>query len=503
MPLTILPKDQIVANELSYVLAGGIVTDVSHISVVRQLVEGDSASLADLYYALYTTLQGWYRTTAEGQDLDIRGRDYGLARDPGQAASDPVVFTKTPLWTDDIVLPAPQVVQATLMDGATVLYRSLGDQALLPAGRSVSGPAPATALTAGLNDRIAVNLDGDGPRTVTLGTQTTAVAIAAAIQATVRALVPLNPANQPAYTTFRCDYSVSNPGLYTLRSGTAGPSSSVVVTPAATQDGTHALKLGASNGGQEHVGQTSISVPVLCDTIGVIGNVGAGQINQLVSAVPGIETVANPLAFANGQEPQSDDSYRQDIQSYILSLGRGTRDAIERAVAHTVSPVDGQRHVMSSQVVYGAGTIQAYVCDGRSLTVGAQSDVIQDVQDELDGLGQEAGGWIPGGNTAGVASATVLQVDVDVEVFVGPTPDLASAQQAISDGLYHLLYGSAVGQPLSTLLFDSVIDDRVAEVFNIVYTLPAAFSSNPPSTIGGAMGVKPMPGRLSVRVTRV
>jgi Baseplate J-like protein len=502
MPLTLRPKDAIVDVLLSHVLAGNIVTDVSRISVIRQLCEGVAATQADLDYSLYTLLQGWYITSAEGQDLDIRLRDYGLARDVGQAASDPVVFTTTLLWVDDIALPAPQVVQATLADGTEVLYRSIGDHRLLPAGRSVSSAAPGVTVAAGVSDSLALTLDGDGVRTLTLGTQTSGTSIAAAIQAQVRALIPINPANQPAYTTFRCDYGVTTPGAYTLRSGTVGPTSSVVVTVAASHDAAHTLKLGVQQGGLEQPGQTSVAIPVVCDTIGVLGNVGAGQINVLVSPVPGIAAVANPLAFANGRAPASDDAYRQDGRNYLLALGRGTKDAIERAVAHTVG-ADGQRHVMTSQVAYGAGSIQVWVCDGRSVTVGAQSDVIQDVQDELDGLGQEIGGWVPGGNVAGVAAADILTVDVDVEVFVGPSPDLARAQQAIRDGLYHLIYGAAVGQVLSTLLLDSVIDSRVAEVFNIVYTLPLAFATNPASTIGGTMGTKPMPGILSVRMTRI
>jgi uncharacterized phage protein gp47/JayE len=502
MPLTIRPKDMILDAILSSILAGDIATDINPIGVLRQICEGVASTQADLEYDLFSLTQSFYITTAEGMDLDIRGNDVNLARDAGQAASDPVVFTALATYLDDIPLPAQQVVQATLADGTDVLYRSLGDLTLTPSGRSISGQAPGTALTSGANDHVALNLDGDGVRTVILGTQNTAASIAAALQAAVRALVPVNPANQPAYTTFRCDYSVTTPGAYTLRSGTAGPTSSCVVTAAATADASTVLKLGVAHGGVESVGQQSLAVPVICDTIGVLGNVGAGQINQQVSAVPGIDHVANPLMFSNGREPASDDAYRQDIRSYLLSLGRGTQDALERAVAHTVSPVDGAMHVLSSQVTYGAGTIMVYVCDGRSLTVGAQPDVIQDVQDELDGLGQEPGGWIPGGNTAGVASATVTTVPIDVTVTVGPTPDLVSAQTAITHALYTLLYQSDVGQGLTYMQAAVVIDETVVEVLDVRFALPLAWSTTPPSMIGGTMGRKLMPGSINVRVER-
>lgn len=502
MPLTLRPKDTLLDVLLSHLLAGNIISDISQISVIRQLCEGVAATQADLDYDLYTLLQGFYVTTAEGQDLDIRGRDYGLARDAGQAASDPVVFTKTLLWGEDIALPAPQVVQATLVDGTVVLYRSLGDQRLLPAGRSLSGPSPGTVLTGGTNDQLALNLDGDGVQTISLGSQSSPTAIAATIQAAVRVLVPVNPVLQPAYTSFRCDYSVTNAGLYTLRSGTTGPTSSVAITVASPSDASHTLKLGLSQGGVEQVGQSSVSVPVVCDTIGVLGNVGAGQINQLLAPVPGIEAVANPLAFANGREPASDDAYRQDIRNYILALGRGTRDTLERAVAHTVG-VDGTRHVMSSQVMYGVGTCQVWVCDGRSMSVGAQTDVVQDVQDELDGLGQEIGGWVPGGNVAGVAPATILRVDITVDVRVGPTPDLVQAQQALTNALYQALYTAGVGQRLSYATLVTLIDATVDEMLGVTFTMPLAFTSTPSSDIGGMIGQKIMPGVMDVRVSRL
>ena len=501
MPLTLRNKDDLLDTILSSILAGNIATDISAISVIRQLCEGLASTQADLGYDLYSLLQGWYITSAEGLDLDIRGLDHNLARDAGQAASDPVTFTAAATHIEDIPLPVPQVVRATLADGTDVLYRSLGNHTLQPSGRSVSGPSAGTTLTSSVNDRLAVNLDGDGVRTVLLGTQGSATQVASALQAAVRALTALDPVHQGAYNAFRCDFGVTTAGAYTLRSGLAGPTSSVVVTPAAGADASGVLKLGLTRGGQERMGAASVDVPVLCDTVGVLGNVGAGQINQLQTDVPGIASVANALMFSNGREPASDDAYRQDIRSYLKSLGPGVPPAIERAVALTVG-ADGQRHVMTSQVAYGVNTIQVYVCDGRSLTVAAQSDVIQDVQDELDGLGQQPGGWVPGGNAAGVASATVLTVDVAVRVTIGPTPDLTQARVALTRAIYQLLYTSEVGYLLSIMRLDSTIDSTVVEVFNIVYTLPAAFSTNPASSIGGGLGQKLMPGSIVVEVVR-
>jgi uncharacterized phage protein gp47/JayE len=500
VPLTLRSKQQLLETLIDAVLAGGRITDMGLPSAVRQMFEGIAANESEADFSLYTLLKSFY-ITPDNPDLDARGLDMGLARDPGQAASDPVVYTRVQTWLEDIDLLAPQVLQATLADGTAILYRSLGDSVLLPQGRSISGQGPGTTLVSGTNNILRVNLDSDGLRTLTLATQTTAAGIAATIQTVVRALTAVTPGNQPAYTGFRCDYDTTTPGAYTLRSGSTGPTSTVVVTAGATQDATTTLKLGLVSGGLESPGQDTVDVALLCDTVGVIGNVGAGQIQTQVSPVAGIQTVANALAFSNGREPASNDAYCQDLRNYLPALGVGGDDAVPRAVYGTRGS-DGQTHVMSAQVVSGVGTIQVSVCDGRSLTIGAQADVVQDVQDELDGLGTRVGGWIPNGTTVGVIPATIMIVDVDVTVTVGPTPDRVFAHQALTTALYSLIYQWPQGTELSDAQMTRRIDETVVEMFGVLYTTPVFFTMDPRQPIPAVIGQKFMPGSIVVEVVR-
>jgi uncharacterized phage protein gp47/JayE len=500
MPLTLRDKASLLTVIIDSLLAGGIITDVSEISVMRQLAEGVAADLADLSYDDWRLTQMFYLATASDEDLDARGQDWGLSRTLGQAASGTVLFTRDQAWVDDIALPAPQVLQATLAEGTALLYRSLGDTALRPQGRSVSGQAPSSSVVSGVTDQLQLNLDGDGVRTLTLGTQTTAAALAATLQTLVRALTALTPGNQPAYTLFRCDYDLTTPGAYTLRSGTTGLLSSVVVTSGALHDGTHALKLGVAEGGRETPGEDNLPVPVLCDQLGVIGNVGAGQIRTQTAPVAGLLRVGNAIAFANGREPESDDAYRQSLQVYRLALGVGTQDSVEQAVLHAVTPSDGQQHVMTAQVAHGAGLVQAWVCDGQSLTVGAQAETVQAVQDELEGRGARVGGWLPVGVQAAVAPASVFVVDVHVRIKVGPTPNKVLAQQAITSALYDLLFFWPVGVLMSRWQMDSRIDQTVAEMLGVDYVTPVQYTRNPADDLAGTLGEKFMPGALVVEV---
>jgi uncharacterized phage protein gp47/JayE len=501
MPLSLRTKDAILTDMVAMPLAGGIVTDFKSISVIRQILEGNAAAIASLYYALYTTHQDWFRKSATDEGLDARGEDIALPRDTGQAASGAVLYTRDPTYVEDIPLAAQQAVSAMLPDGTVVSYHTLAAVTLQPQGRSVSAAAPGTALTGGSNDQVQLNLDGDGLRTVTLGTQTTGAGIASTLQTLVRALTAVNPAHQPAYAGFRSDYGTVTPGVYTLRSGTTGPTSSVVVTPAATSNASVTLKLGVAQGGSETSGMDTLDVPVLCDQVGVIGNVGAGHINTLASSIAGILSVLNPLAFTNGRAPASSDAYRQDQREYLLSLGTGIPTSIERAVYQTRG-LDGQRHVLSAQVVYGVGMLQVYVCDGRSLLIGAQEDVRLAVERELLGLGPSGREWVVAGTHVGVVPATIHRVDVQARVVLGPTPNLVLAQAAIVSALYTLLYQWPVGAALTYIQLAQAIDATVAEMLGVTFTSPAEFLPTGSQTLPARVGQKLMPGILAVEVVR-
>jgi phage tail sheath protein FI len=101
------------------------------------------------------------------------------------------------------------------------------------AGTSQSGTSPATNPPADKR-RLVINLDGDGPRDITLPADAaTGAAIAAAIQAAVRALTAVTAAHQPAYDNFTATFQTPpQPALpfYLLTSGTKGAASSAVVS---------------------------------------------------------------------------------------------------------------------------------------------------------------------------------------------------------------------------------------------------------------------------------
>lgn len=505
MPPTLRSETVILADMVATMLSTPTspTTDITRGSVLRTLLESHSAAMAELYYALFqfyqATFIGLGQFGATGDDLDTRGEDFGLARDAGQTASGPVRYTRAPTYVEDIVLPAPQTL-TVVSDTAVRHYRTLVDAALLPQGRSVSDVAPAQTLVSGVNDHLAIKLDGDAVRTLTLGSQFTGAGIASAIQVGVRALLALNPLYQLAYTDFRCDWSVTNTGRYTLRSGSAGPTSAVLITPASSNDASAVLKLGASQGGMESQGVDSVQTSVVCDEVGVRGNLGAGQLQTAQTPIAGIENITNPLILANGRDPASDDAYRQDLRAYLLALGRGTEEALVQAALHTVLP-DGHEYVDSVQFSSNGSEIRLFVTDGQSLTVGAQGDVLEAVQKEISGQGSDPGGWLPSGTRGTAVPATLDSVTVAVEVILSGNTDLLLAQAAIQQALttsITLLPVGAVWRFYADAL-QSVLN-AIPGVLQVLFTAPNVFAANPPDDVPCLLGHKLVPGPIQVLV---
>lgn len=111
-------------------------------------------------------------------------------------------------------------------------------------GTSTSDIGPDTVTLGGTLD---INIDSDGAQTITTSANLSGAAIAADIQAKVRALTANTPSNQSAIDNFTAAFTG---GLYVLTSGSIGAGSSVVVTDGAGSEAAD-LKLGVANGGTE------------------------------------------------------------------------------------------------------------------------------------------------------------------------------------------------------------------------------------------------------------
>jgi hypothetical protein len=138
--------------------------------------------------------------------------------------------------------------------------------------------------------------------------------------------------------------AVSSTGTVTLSRYASG--SVVQVSPGATlktADGTLTFTVvadtaqGAWNATagayQFGSGATSIAVTVQCGTAGAAGNVLAGAISVISSALPGVDTATNASPFANGIDAESDAALKARFVNYISSLSRATDGAVRAAIS--------------------------------------------------------------------------------------------------------------------------------------------------------------------------
>ena len=79
-------------------------------------------------------------------------------------------------------------------------------------------------------------------------------------------------------------------------------------------------------------GQTSLTATVQALLSGTAYNVVAGQLNQIASSVPGIDTVTNGASINNGANAESDSSFRSSFVAWLNSLSDATYNAILSAV---------------------------------------------------------------------------------------------------------------------------------------------------------------------------
>lgn len=88
-----------------------------------------------------------------------------------------------------------------------------------------------------------------------------------------------------------------------------------------------------SNGYVLAAGVASLDVPVIAQTGGSAGNVLAGTVTLLASAIPGIDTVNNANALQNGVDAEADNAFRTRFQNFIASRACATPTAVGYAVS--------------------------------------------------------------------------------------------------------------------------------------------------------------------------
>lgn len=162
------------------------------------------------------------------------------------------------------------------------------------------------------------------------------------------------------------------------RPGTTGTISIPAGTQVGATDEQGQVRFRTTTAGSIAAGNTtSGNIPVVCTIAGVRGNVTAGNINQLVTRIPGVTGVTNPSDIANGRDRESDDRFRARIKAFVQAISRGTPTALE-GFAKQVTLADGRRVLFAKVVepIVPNGVVDLYIDDGTGSVLEVNSDFL-------------------------------------------------------------------------------------------------------------------------------
>lgn len=102
-------------------------------------------------------------------------------------------------------------------------------------------------------------------------------------------------------------------------------------------------------------GTTSVDVPIIAINPGSLGNLPAGSLTAILSAVSGISgTVTQDQSTGGGRDPEADDAFRDRFKSTVFRSMAGTEDMFLALALSDPDPGDGADSVATSANVIGS-----------------------------------------------------------------------------------------------------------------------------------------------------
>lgn len=225
-------------------------------------------------------------------------------------------------------------------------------------------------------------------------------------------------------------------------------------------------------------GATYADVQVACSQTGVVTNCAANTLTAMVSAISGITSVTNPLAFVNGADAEADSARKSRFTAYVATLSRGTGAALrygasQSAVLDSIgSVIEQAKHIAiiepyladSSQPI---GLVNLYVHNGSG---GTSSALVLKVQSDVNGTGT-----IPGWKAAGIVVDVYAAQDYLVNVTGVITLDggTASVSAVAGDAVKSYIQSLGIGQPVIRSELISIIM-AIGGVYNVALSSPTA-----------------------------
>lgn len=212
---------------------------------------------------------------------------------------------------------------------------------------------------------------------------------------------------------------------------------------------------------------SAVTARVVAQLAGAAGNVVAGSVTLLASAIPGVDSVANALAMVGGIDAETDAGLRLRFSGFLDSRNRATTQAVGFAIE---SVRQGISYTVAERVDASGATRPGHF----TITVD-------------DGTGSPSSGLIasvsaavelvrPIGGTFSVRPPLVIPVSIQLHA-VGPATALVAAQAAVVAYVAALPIGAAL---------------TITRLYQVVYgASPAITNVSGASVNGGGLDLVP------------
>ena len=217
-------------------------------------------------------------------------------------------------------------------------------------------------------------------------------------------------------------------------------------------------------------GVPSVSVTVVANAAGPGGNVLAGAITLLATAIAGIDTVGNAVAFTNGAAAEGDAALRARFTLYLASLSRATLAAVGAAIA-------GVQQGLSYVVIEnapGLGRFAVTVDDGSGAPPAA---LLASVYAAVDAVR-------PVGSVFSVAGPSVVAASVSILLTIPANVARPPVVAAVNAAITAYVASLGVGQTLLYGRLFQVAYDASASVTGATITLNGGTADLPAGQTG-------------------
>jgi uncharacterized phage protein gp47/JayE len=233
-----------------------------------------------------------------------------------------------------------------------------------------------------------------------------------------------------------------------------------------------------SNGYFIAAGVASLDVPVTAQTAGARGNVQAGTITLLASAIPGIDSVTNASPFQNGLDAELDTAFRSRFCNFIASRSRATLVAVGYAVSSIQQGLNYT--IQENQDPTGRPLMGSFVVTVDDGSGTPSTSLLAMVQIAVDAVR-------PVGSIFSIQPPLVTIVDVSLTIGVTAGTIKAQVMPLVGNAISSYINSLPIGTSLPLTRIAQIAYSASSAVINVNQLLANGNASDITPTVSGVV----------------